>query len=316
MWLWCLFLAVGFAFVIKGADWLIDGASSLARRYHLSELTIGLTIVAFGTSAPELVVSIFASAGGHGQVLLGNLIGSNLFNLLLILGVSGLIYPISIQNKTIRNEIPYSVFAGILVLILANDSWLRGKKDVLTLFDGILLLFFFILFLYYSYRNRREDTIPEVPAASFSRMKTIILIIAGLFFLIAGGRLVVENAVKIAQVLGVSEKVIGLTLVAAGTSLPELAASAVAAYKKRSGLAIGNVIGSNIFNFLFILGSSVLLHPAPYTKSFNTDLILYLIISLMLLGAMFTGAKKQFDRWEAMLFLVFYCSYLVYLFYR
>lgn len=316
MWLWIVLLIVGFVFIIKGADWLIDGSSSLARKYHLSELTIGLTIVAFGTSAPELVVSLFASAGGHGQVLLGNIIGSNIFNLLLILGISGLISPIPIQDKTIRNEIPYSIFAGMLILVLGNDSWFSANDNILRWYDGAIFLVFFLFFLLYSYRNRKDDLVPEVPAVVFGSAKTVLLILAGLILLVVGGRLVVENAVKMAQSFGISEKIIGLTLIAGGTSLPELAASAVAAWKKRSGLAIGNVIGSNIFNILFILGTSVTLTSVPYPPSFNMDVILYLIVSLVLLASMHTGVQKQFDRWEAAIFLLLYCGYIVFLFFR
>jgi cation:H+ antiporter len=316
MWLWIVLLIVGFVFIIKGADWLIDGSSSLARKYHLSELTIGLTIVAFGTSAPELVVSLFASAGGYGQVLLGNIIGSNIFNLLLILGISGLISPIPIQDKTIRNEIPYSIFAGMLILVLGNDSWFSANDNILRWYDGAIFLVFFLFFLLYSYRNRKGDLVPEVPAVVFGSAKTVLLILAGLILLVVGGRLVVENAVKMAQSFGISEKIIGLTLIAGGTSLPELAASAVAAWKKRSGLAIGNVIGSNIFNILFILGTSVTLTSVPYPPSFNMDVILYLIVSLVLLASMYTGVQKQFDRWEAAIFLLLYCGYIVFLFFR
>ena len=316
MWLWIVLLIVGFVFIIKGADWLIDGSSSLARKYHLSELTIGLTIVAFGTSAPELVVSLFASAGGHGQVLLGNIIGSNIFNLLLILGISGLISPIPIQDKTIRNEIPYSIFAGMLILVLGNDSWFSANDNILRWYDGAIFLVFFLFFLLYSYRNRKDDLVPEVPAVVFGSAKTVLLILAGLILLVVGGRLVVENAVKMAQSFGISEKIIGLTLIAGGTSLPELAASAVAAWKKRSGLAIGNVIGSNIFNILFILGTSVTLTSVPYPPSFNMDVILYLIVSLVLLASMYTGVQKQFDRWEAAIFLLLYSGYIVFLFFR
>lgn len=316
MWLWIVLLITGFVCVIKGANWLIDGSSSLARKYQLSELTIGLTIVAFGTSAPELVVSLFAAAGGHGQVLLGNIIGSNIFNLLLILGISGLISPIPIQDKTIRNEIPYSVFAGLLLLFLGNDSWFSTHDNFLRWYDGIIFLLFFVLFLLYSYRNRKEDLVPEAPPVVYGSAKIFLLILAGLILLVAGGRLVVDNAVKMAHAFGISEKIIGLTLVAGGTSLPELAASAVAAWKKRSGLAIGNVIGSNIFNILFILGSSVTLAPVPYPSSFNTDVLLYLAVTLVLLVNMYTGVKKQFDRWEAAIFLFFYCGYLIFFFFR
>ncbi|NMB70832.1 MAG: sodium:calcium antiporter, partial [Bacteroidales bacterium] len=204
---------------------------------------------------------------------------------------------------------------------------LYGVRDMLTVIFVTFFLFYinfklaifslvFLLFLLYSYRNRRDNMAPDVPAAVYGSTKTFLLIFSGLILLIVGGRLVVDNAVKLAYSLGVSEKLIGLTLIAGGTSLPELAASAVAAWKKRSGLAIGNVIGSNIFNILFILGSSVTITSVPYPSSFNTDVLLYLIVSLMLLATMYTGVLKQFDRWEAAIFLILYAGYITFLFMR
>jgi len=311
-----LLLAAGFALVIKGADFLVDGASSLAKRNRVSELTIGLTIVAFGTSAPELVVNIVAALKGYDNVSMGNIVGSNIFNILLILGISGLIYPIVVQSKTVWKEIPFSIFAGILLIIVANDAFiLRSSENMIKRFDGIILLFFFCLFLLYAFsnmKNERGNASDQIKA--FSMFKTILFIIIGFAFLIIGGRMVVNNAVELAQVLNISEKVIGLTVVAAGTSLPELATSAVAALKKRSDLAIGNVIGSNIFNILLILGTTALISPIHYSLSFNIELTIYLVATLFVFIAMFTGMKGKIDRWEAGILLLFYAGYMVYLF--
>ena len=311
-----MLLVIGFALVVKGADFLVDGASSLAKRHQVSELTIGLTVVAFGTSAPELVVNIVAAIKGYDNVSMGNIIGSNIFNLLFILGVSGLIYPVIVQSKTVWKEIPFSLLAGILLIMLANDTIVfNSSENVIKRYDGIILLLFFCLFLYYAYSNMKD----EQPGFSdqikvFGLFKTILFIIMGFAFLIIGGRMVVINAVDLAKALKISEKVIGLTVVATGTSLPELATSAVAAYKKRSDLAIGNVVGSNIFNILLILGVTSLISPIHYSLSFNIDISIYVIATLFTFIAMFTGGKGKLDRWEAGIMLFLYIAYMVYLF--
>ena len=311
-----LLLVAGFAIVIKGADFLVDGASSLAKRHHVSELTIGLTIVAFGTSAPEMVVNIIAAIKGYDNISMGNIIGSNIFNLLLILGISGLIYPIMVQSKTVWKEIPFSLFAGILLIIVANDAFVfHSSENTIKRYDGIILLFFFCLFLIYAFSNMKDvQQIASDQIKAFSLFKTTLYIILGFAFLIIGGRMVVNNAVGLAKAIKISEKVIGLTVVASGTSLPELATSAVAAVKKRSDLAIGNVIGSNIFNILLILGTTALISPVRYSLSFNLEITIYLAATLFVFIAMFTGRKGKIDRWEAGMLLLFYVGYMVYLF--
>ena len=307
-------LLLGFGLIIKGADFLVDGSSSLAKRYNVSELTIGLTIVAFGTSAPELVVNIIAAIKNYDNVSLGNIIGSNIFNLFLILGFAGLIYPIVVQSKTVWKEIPLSLFAGIILLFLANDAWFaKSAKDTIKWYDGIILLSVFSLFIYYAFRNlRAESDLKADLIKVFGLGRTILYITIGFVFLIFGGKMVVNNAVELAKFLHVNEKIIGLTIVATGTSLPELATSAVAAFKKRSDLAIGNVIGSNIFNILFILGITSLIRPLHYSISFNLDIGIYLLGTTFLFIAMFTGKKKRLDRWEA---LILFSGYFVYIFY-
>ena len=307
-----LILLFGFVILIKGADWLVDGSSALARKYSIPELAIGLTIVAFGTSMPEFVVNSFAAYKSYSDIVFGNIIGSNIFNLFAILGVAGLITPISVQSVTVWKEIPMSLFAALLLFLLANSF--VSDSQVLSRIDGIILLFFFCLFLYYVFLQLKNDSIPlDVNHKELSNLKIILFIILGLAFLIAGGRIVVDRSVKIAEFLGVSQTIIGLTIVAAGTSLPELATSVVAAIKKNNDIAVGNIIGSNIFNIFFILGVSAMIRPVSYNVKFNSAIYLLVVGTLLLFLAMFSGKKKKFDRWEAGVFLLIYIGYTVFL---
>lgn len=311
--LYLALIIVGFFVLIKGADWLVDGASALAKKYKISDLAIGLTIVAFGTSAPELVVNTFASFKGHQDIVFGNIIGSNNFNLFIILGLSGLITPLLVQKSTVKFEIPISLLAAVVLFLMTNDT-LFGSGNTLSRLEGFILLIFFCGFLYYVYSQLK--TSPEDSELEFKEMKgskIALLIVAGLVGLIAGGRLVVDNAIHIAHTLGVSEKIIGLTIVALGTSLPELATSAVAAVKKKADIAVGNIIGSNIFNIFLILGVSSIIRPIKYTLSFNTDIAILVAGTLFLLLAMFTGFRKRLDRWQAAILLISYIAYTVYL---
>jgi cation:H+ antiporter len=306
-------LIVGFAILIKGADWLVSGASSLAKKHNISDLAIGLTIVAFGTSAPELVVNSIASFQGHSDIIFGNVIGSNNFNLFLILGIVGLILPITVQSSTVWKEIPISFFAIVIVFILSNSFFLQ-ENNVLSRIDGALLFILFVLFLFYVYKQMKtEKTEFEIATIEISNWKIWGLITIGLAGLIFGGRLVVNNAIEIATDLGVSEKIIGLTIIAAGTSLPELVTSVVAAFKKNSDIAIGNIIGSNIFNLLLILSVSSFIKPVTYNLAFNTDVYMLAGGTLFLFVAMFTGKKKKLDRWEAAVLLAVFLIYTTYL---
>ncbi len=311
-----LLIALGFALLIKGADWLVDGASALARKKHISDLAIGLTIVAFGTSAPELVVNSFASLEGHSDIVFGNIIGSNIFNLFAILGIVGLISPIVVQSSTVWKEIPISLFAAVILFFLCNNFFIQ-EPGLLSRWDGLVLFIFFSLFLFYVYKQMKTGESPQTEGnekkADMSNVKIWIFIIIGLAGLIIGGKLVVDNAVKIATILGISEKIIALTIVAAGTSLPELVTSVVAAVKKNSDIAIGNIIGSNIFNIFFILSISSFLRPISYNPMFNIDLYILAGGTVFLFIAMFTGKKKRLDRWEAALLLAGYIIYTLYL---
>jgi cation:H+ antiporter len=303
-----LLLAVGFGVLIKGADWLVDGGSALARKYKMSELAIGLTVVAFGTSMPEFVVNAFAAYQSHSDIVFGNIIGSNIFNLFAILGIAGLITPLIVQSSTVWKEIPLSFF-GVLLLFLLSNSIL-SDNEILSRMDGMVLLICFCLFLYYVFLQLKSENIqPDTKRKELSNLKLWLFIILGLAFLIAGGRLVVVNSVKIANALGISQTIIGLTIVAAGTSLPELATSTVAAVKRNNDIAVGNIIGSNVFNIFFILGVSTLIKPVEYNIKFNDDLYLLGIGTILLFIAMFSGKKRKLDRWEAGILLLIYIGY-------
>lgn len=305
-------IIVGFILLIKGADWMVSGATLLAKKNNIPDLAIGLTIVAFGTSAPELVVNTVASYDDLSDIVLGNIIGSNNFNLFMILGIVGLIYPITVQSSTVWKEIPISFFAAIVMLVLAN-GYLFTEMGVSRM-DGIILIILFFLFLFYIYKQMKNDSpSTETVVVTASTFKIWGLIALGLIGLIIGGKLIVDNAVIIASDLGVSEKIIGLTIIAAGTSLPELMTSVVAAMKKNSDIAIGNIIGSNIFNILLILSVSSLVRPINYSTSFNTDIYMLLGGTLFLFAAMFVGKKKTLGGWKAAVLLLVFIGYTTYL---
>lgn len=313
-----LLLLVGFVLLIKGADWLVSGASSLAKRYGVRELVIGLTIVAFGTSAPELSVNILAAQQGLDAVVFGNIIGSNIFNLLAILAIAGIICPLVVERNTVWREIPYSLLAVVVLYLLINDGlWLHSANNDLSRIDGFILLGFFAAFMAYIFYAMRQDPVQNnEEVAIVSTTRTFLYIAVGLVGLVIGGKMVVDNAIIIAQAFQMSEKMIGLTIVAAGTSLPELATSAMAAYRGKSDLAIGNVIGSNIFNIFLVLGISAAVKPLQFDLQMNTDLWVLTGGTLFLLVAMFTGKAKQLDRWEAVVLLIAFVAYSIYLFIR
>lgn len=313
-------LLAGLACVIKGADFLVGGASALARRFGMSELVIGLTIVAFGTSAPELIVNIFASIGQKNELTLGNVIGSNIFNILLILGVAGVIFPLKVQRSTVLKEIPFSLAVALVFFIVANDRLLSGTAvNRISALDAGLLLALFLVFTVYTFgmsRLKPDDSPVSVAEAAASPLKIWILILGGFAALFLGGKLVVDSAGDIARGLRVGEKIIGLTVVSMGTSLPELATSAVAAYRRRADIAVGNIVGSNIFNILLIMSVSAFIHPVDFNPAFNLDLSILVLATLLLLIAMYTGRKGELDRWEAIVLLIIYTGYLFYLIFR
>lgn len=317
MLLYFLFV-LGFVLLIKGADVLVTGATSIAKRYGISDMVVGLTIVSFGTSMPELIVNILSSVQGQSELAIGNVFGSNVANLLLILGISAIICPLPIRRATILNEIPFSLIATLLVGFLANATLLHNRGELyISRLDGGILLFFFVLFMVYIYNvaktNKEDVATQENATPEASIQKSVLLIIAGVLALFLGGKWVVDGAVQIAQAFGLSESFIGLTVVAVGTSLPELFTSALAAYRRNIDIAVGNVVGSNIFNLLWILGVSALIRPLPFDVVSNSDIVMMVLASTLLILAMPIGRKNAIDRWNGVFFLLVYVGYIAYL---
>ncbi len=309
-------LLIGFVILIKGADFLVGGASSMAKKFNISNIAIGLTVVSFGTSAPELLVSVTSSLKGYNSAAFGNIIGSNNFNLLFILGIAGIIYPLVVLRNTVRYEVPLSLLAALVLYLLVNDVSIRGGEvNELSRLDSFILLGFFGLFMLYIYRTMSHSTDLEQGESIklYSSPISIGLVILGLAMLIGGGTMVVDNAIAIAKNYGLSDKLIGLTILAVGTSLPELATSAVAAYKKNTDIAIGNVVGSNIFNIFFILAVTGLIRPLPFDISMNFDLYVLVASTVVLMIFMFTLNTSKLDRWEAFLMLISYLAYTIFL---
>ncbi|MBK7221407.1 MAG: calcium/sodium antiporter [Saprospiraceae bacterium] len=311
-----LLLILGFVLLIKGADFLVDGSASLAKKYNISNIVIGLTIVAFGTSTPELIVSLIASMNGNTEIAIGNVVGSNIVNIFFILGVSATIYPLATKSNTIWKEIPMSLLAALLLWVMANDQVIDGdNSSMLSRIDGIVFLAFFIIFIYYTVGIAKSDTddSPEIEIQNITPGKSFLFIVLGLAGLIIGGKWIVDGAVALAKNMGLSESLIGLTIVAVGTSLPELAASAVAAYKKQTDIAIGNVVGSNIFNIFLILGISSLIKPLPFTSGSNIDVMVACLASIVLFVLLFVGKKHIIQKWQGLLMILIYVIYVGYL---
>ncbi len=304
-----ILLIVGFIVLIKSADILVDGASSLAQKFELPEIAIGLTIVAFGTSAPELVVNIIASVKNHSEICFGNILGSNILNSLIILGVAATIKPLNVKKTTIKFEIPFLVIISAFIFLQVNNFFFKGYG--LSRFDAFILFMIFLGFLYYVfvYLKNATEFISEVHKHTL--FVAIVLVLIGVIGLFVGGKLVVTNAVKIAKHFHVSEKLIGLTVVALGTSLPELVTSIVAVLKDKPDMSVGNVIGSNIFNLLMVLGISGMINPISFDPALNRDFIFLIVVSVLILLTMVTGKKHRLDRWEGILFIIGYIVYLI-----
>lgn len=301
-----IILLIGVIFLVLGANYLVDGASVIAKRFNIPNIVIGLTIVAFGTSAPELVVNVISALNGKSAITLGNVIGSNVINILVILGITAIIYPLTVSRNTVKFEIPIAVFASVL-------TYLLSKNGILSKLDGVILLGFFILFLMYNTYltviNREES---ELEVKNYSLPIAIGVTILGFILLVFGGKFIVDSAVNLARNFGISERVISITVVSLGTSLPELATSVVAALKKNTDIAIGNVVGSNIFNTFFILGISAVITPINVPNSAFIDLILNMVASVLLL--VFVLRNYRLNRIHGLLFLTIYSTYLYSLF--
>ena len=309
-----LLIIVGVAMVLFGADRLTEGASELARRMHMSELVIGLTVVAFGTSMPEFVISLTSALKGSTDLAVGNVVGSNIFNTLLIVGISALVAPIAIKRESIRRDCPFGILASVILIILCLDHFSPIiKGNTISRIDGIILLVLFFAFMYFTLRGSKNTDSSETSETKkpLSLKIAIIYFIAGLGLLIWGSDIFVDAAVKVAQALNVSESVIGLTIVAFGTSLPELATSVVAAKKGKSEMAIGNVVGSNVFNILWILGATAVVCPLGINGITIIDLSMMLVSMVMLW--LFSYTKYKVERWEGLMLTMVFIVYISFL---
>ena len=305
-----LFLVVGLVLLVKGADWLVDGASKLAKRLGVTDLVIGLTIVAFGTSMPEFVVNMVSVADGATDLAITNILGSNIINTLVILGCSALVCPLVAQRSTVRLDIPLNIVAGVLVLVFVFITSPMEPKG-LSRIEGLALLVVFAAFLFYTFYTAKADATTTTESTPFPLWKCVVLILAGLVGLVVGGEMIVKSAVAIARYCGVAESVIGLTIVALGTSLPELATSVVAAFKHNNDIAIGNVVGSNIFNVFFILGTSATIKHLPVYPGIEIDAAL-VAVSALAVWLLLCNKNRSINRWGGALLLVIYAGYLTY----
>lgn len=308
---------LGFVLLVKGGEVLVTGSSSVAKRFGISDLVVGLTVVAFGTSAPELIVNVLASHSGNAEIAIGNVVGSNIANVLLILGLTAIFCPLPIKDNTLIAEIPFSLLAATLVGFLANAN-LFGTSTGLCLSrgDGGVLLFFFCLFMAYVFHISKEEG--KAPGAEeeeivvLTMQRSVVYILVGIGALFLGGKWVVEGAVHLAKSFGLSESFVGLTIVAIGTSLPELVTSIIAARQQKTDIAVGNAIGSNIFNILWVLGASALVNPLPFSVITNTDILVVIFSGCLLILCMATGLRNTVDRTNGVVFVLLYVAYLVY----
>ena len=316
-WLLVMALIAGFFLLVKGADWLVDGASALARRLGVSDLVIGLTVVAFGTSMPEFVVNMISAADGSTDLAITNVLGSNIINIFVALGLTALVFPVVSQKRSRDFDIPMSIIAAVLVFAaVVVPSSVRDLPRCISRWEGIGLLCIFIVFLISTFRNANDRNKASENKAeksiSMSVFTSLLLILVGIGGLALGGELIVKSAVQMATDWGVSQTVIGLTIVALGTSLPEIATSVMAAWKKNSDLAIGNVIGSNIFNIFLVLGTSAVIRPLPAYKGFELDAWCAALGSILVWLFLKTNREREIKRWEGLVLLLVYSAYLTY----
>ena len=303
-----ILLILGFAILIKGADIFVDGASSVAQNFKISKMLIGLTIVAFGTSAPEFAVSVTSMINNSGDIVLGNVIGSNILNILLILGIASLFHDLKVQVNTVTKEIPFLILSTILLVVLMNDKFLNGMNNIITRSDGLIILLFFIIFVYYLFSIMSSKQYKEYVEPKFELKKSIIYTCLGIACIILGSNLVVKNASSIASILGISERIIALTIVALGTSLPELVTSVIAAKKGECDIAIGNVVGSNIFNIGIVLGIPITLFGSVNVAAFGIVDIIFFILSAILLY-IFSRSGHKIRKKEGIILLMCFVIY-------
>jgi len=310
-------LVIGFALLIKGADFFVDGASGIAHLMRISPLLVGLTIVAFGTSAPEATVSIIAAINNSSDISIGNIVGSNILNTSLIVGVAAFLYPLKVERQTIKKEIPFTLLSGGVLLILMSDMVLRGFSNQIDRSDGLIMLVFLSIFLYYVFevaKNNRETNHRDAMPGQETWGKSFMLIIGGLIGILIGGNMVVNHATTIAYDIGMSEALVGLTVVAIGTSLPELVTSIAAAMKKQSEIALGNIVGSNIFNILFVLGVTSTISPLDVNGKVFTDVFVMLALTVVLL--IFSRTNFKIGKMEGFALVFVYIVYVIYIIMR
>lgn len=309
-----ILLLIGLGLVVLGADWLVNGASSIARRAGISEFVIGLTIVGFGTSCPELVVSLTGAIEGNSDISVGNVVGSNIFNALFILGLTALVLPVGMTDKNRRIDIPITLVVTILLVVLGITGSMSGP--VISRWEGVVMLLVFSVYLFYCFKSDSKDEFSETQQATLSFPKAIALTLTGLAGLIFGGDLFVDSATALARQIGVSDKFIAVTILAGGTSLPELATSLTAAIKGKEQLALGNILGSNVFNAMLILGLSSIITPLSFASMTIVDIAALILSSVLLLIWAYTGRRNRIDRWDGSAMLLCYVAYNVFLFSR
>ena len=315
-----LILIAGLVLILFGANWLVDGASSIAKRMGLSEFIIGLTIVGIGTSAPEMVVSFLSAIQGKAEMAIGNVVGSNIFNSMTILGITALILPLTITQSNIRKDAPLNIIVTAILILLGMNFTIFGLgKDQLSRVDGAILIGIFVWYLWSSFKSDKNGAADEAETGEdegikeYPIFKSVVFVILGLAGLVAGGKLFVNSATELAKLFGVSDKFIAITVMAAGTSMPELATCVVAALKGRGQLALGNVLGSNISNILLILGGSALICPLSFSGMTYVDLGLVVLCSIFILASAFLFKKKELDRFEGAILLLMQVGYMWYL---
>jgi cation:H+ antiporter len=314
-----ILLFLGFGLLIAGANYFVEGASKIAGFLQISPLLIGLTIVAFGTSSPEATVSILAALKGNADVAIGNVVGSNIFNITLVVGVTAIIFPLKVENETLRKEIPFTLLASAALLILISDQFLESVgTNAVTRSDGLILLLIFAVFLYYLFevarKNRNDNQVQKTQVSAGIWAKNIIYTVLGLGAIIFGGDLVVDHATEIALSFGMSKTLVGLTIVAVGTSLPELVTSITAAIKRESEIALGNIVGSNIFNILFVLGAAAAISPLGVDSKIFIDLAIMILITFLLL--IFSRTYYKIGKYEGLILALVYVGYLIYIIIR
>lgn len=313
-----VWLVIGFILLVKGADWFVDGSSNIAKLLGIPAILVGLTIVAFGTSAPEATVSITAALEGSAEVSIGNIIGSNIFNITLVVGMAAFLHPLKVQDETIKKEIPFTLLASTALLILISDVALQGfEQNLLTRSDGLIFLLFLSIFVYYIFEvalKREEDRAPAEVPDSVNWGKSILFTLIGLAAIIFGGNLVVKNGTQIAYSLGMSETLVGLTIIAIGTSLPEFVTSITAAWKKESEIALGNIVGSNIINILFVLGATSIISPLAVNGKVFIDIVILIFLTVCLL--IFSRTSFRIGKIEGLILVCGYVLYMIYIILR